>query len=283
MSGFFSGLTGLFQRRAAREDTQSVNDNDTRRMPDLRLADPAKNEALEVARAGGEAKSDARLAQEQQKRHAIMEENPRLRKFPKTNPPHDAFYDAKQSLQGINDADDDLYRKPAVLPPNLKPLEHPAKAGSNLTNGPSSVEAAGSRRASQLPPSESKRPASAITSSQSSGRVDAAKTKQDIRHHYDTRMARRRQDADDTCAVQPGSDSADEQENEGIWDLIRCVIKDNDRPECRVAGCTRKAVAIWASDKAPNDEWPVCEPCQDDEFDGWPEGEEYEDVEEAGN
>lgn len=56
--------------------------------------------------------------------------------------------------------------------------------------------------------------------------------------------------------------------SEEVWDLLEV----NTNCECRMDGCKKKSVAIWAAD--PKDLWPVCHDCQELEFGGWPEGVE---------
>jgi len=68
--------------------------------------------------------------------------------------------------------------------------------------------------------------------------------------------------------------SGEEGENEGIWDLIRVIPATEEKVECRHDDCCNRAVAVWATDEHSEDEWPLCEEHQLEEFGGWPEGVE---------
>jgi hypothetical protein len=58
---------------------------------------------------------------------------------------------------------------------------------------------------------------------------------------------------------------------DAIWDVVHVIGKD-ETVCCRTEECEEVAVATWAMDLDPDDKWPLCEPCQDKEFGGWPEG-----------
>lgn len=247
MSSFLSALVGLFQRGPAADDTpQPVNVNDPRRVQDVGLAEIAKNEAQEEAQVGSEAKSEESLADGKRKRHAIEEDQQRLRKSAKTNrspsssspPPHDMSHDGKQALPKFDGADDDLDRKAAALPTNLKPVEHMARE-----------------------------PCRAASTTNKSSQVV-------VTHQYNLRSTCRLQEAAETHDVQHLSNAeGDVQSYDGIWDIVAKVSRDRNPLQCRMTGCTSKAVAIWASNMQPDDKWPLCESCQVDEFGGWPEEE----------
>jgi hypothetical protein len=61
------------------------------------------------------------------------------------------------------------------------------------------------------------------------------------------------------------------EEEEEVWDLIR-VVPESDDCVCRTEGCQKQAVATWASNVEPADKWDMCEPCQELDFGGWPDG-----------
>jgi hypothetical protein len=68
-----------------------------------------------------------------------------------------------------------------------------------------------------------------------------------------------------------GLPSDEEGETDAVWDLIRVIPATDPKIECRYESCTERAIATWASDKDPQDEWPLCEKCQLEDFGGWPE------------
>ena len=68
--------------------------------------------------------------------------------------------------------------------------------------------------------------------------------------------------------------SEEEGETEGVWDLVRVIPATEKKVKCRHDDCSNRAVAVWATDKHPEDEWPLCEEHQLEEFGGWPEGVE---------
>ena len=63
------------------------------------------------------------------------------------------------------------------------------------------------------------------------------------------------------------------QQAEEVWDLVHVIPKHEVR-SCRVDGCKHPAVATWASNLEPEDQWDMCEECQLTDFGGWPEGVE---------
>ena len=69
--------------------------------------------------------------------------------------------------------------------------------------------------------------------------------------------------------VTPTSDKDDEEASE-VWDIIRVIPTAEEKIKCRYENCTEQAVATWASDKNPEDKWPLCEKCQLEDFGGWP-------------
>jgi hypothetical protein len=62
-----------------------------------------------------------------------------------------------------------------------------------------------------------------------------------------------------------------EEVRDEIWDIVHVIGKD-ETICCRTEECEEAAVATWAMNLDPDDKWPLCEPCQDREFGGWPEG-----------
>ncbi|KAL3927363.1 MAG: hypothetical protein SGBAC_013116 [Bacillariaceae sp.] len=66
-----------------------------------------------------------------------------------------------------------------------------------------------------------------------------------------------------------------------IWDMIRHANAEDKKIKCSANACKRAVVSVWATNLDPKAEWFTCEECQDDEFDGWPEGEEPESNREA--
>jgi hypothetical protein len=52
---------------------------------------------------------------------------------------------------------------------------------------------------------------------------------------------------------------------EAKWDIVR-VLEDPNACDCRTGKCERKAVAVWASNLDPTDEWPMCKVCQEKDF-----------------
>eukprot|EP00980_Cylindrotheca_fusiformis_P023372 scaffold10429_cov126-Cylindrotheca_fusiformis.AAC.3 len=86
-------------------------------------------------------------------------------------------------------------------------------------------------------------------------------------------MARKSKDDktnDKSNKVSPPNDGDGHVEEE-LWDLIRVVPKQEDCV-CRTEGCQNQAVATWASNLEPDDKWDLCEPCQEQDLGGWPEG-----------
>eukprot|EP00536_Pseudo-nitzschia_multiseries_P009824 jgi/Psemu1/325786/estExt_fgenesh1_pg.C_2860001 len=79
-------------------------------------------------------------------------------------------------------------------------------------------------------------------------------------------------------SVTTGTDNSNEDEEDDngevseVWDIIRVIPTAEEKIECRYENCSKQAVATWASDKAPDDKWPLCEECQLEDFGGWPEG-----------
>lgn len=65
--------------------------------------------------------------------------------------------------------------------------------------------------------------------------------------------------------------TVDDGQEEGLWDIVRVAAK-GDATLCKTDDCQQVAVATWAPNVNPHDEWPMCESCQKKEFDGWPEG-----------
>ena len=74
--------------------------------------------------------------------------------------------------------------------------------------------------------------------------------------------------------VKDNGDNEDEDEVSEVWDIIRVIPTAEEKIECRYENCSKKAVAVWASDKAPDNKWSLCEKCQLEDFGGWPEGVE---------
>jgi hypothetical protein len=62
-----------------------------------------------------------------------------------------------------------------------------------------------------------------------------------------------------------------EDKYDGVWDLVEEIVGASNET-CRMDDCNDSAVAVWATDKNENDEWPMCEKCQFTEFGGWPKG-----------
>ena len=69
-----------------------------------------------------------------------------------------------------------------------------------------------------------------------------------------------------------------DDEKEEVWDMVR-VIPTKEKCACRTEGCKGIAVATWASNLEPDDEWDTCEDCQLKDFGGWPEGVDHPDDE----
>ena len=71
----------------------------------------------------------------------------------------------------------------------------------------------------------------------------------------------------------------EELPEETTWDLVT-VLDDSKEQErainCRT--CAATAVAIWQSTDDPNglDLWPLCEPCQEKDFGGWPDDDKVD-------
>ena len=84
--------------------------------------------------------------------------------------------------------------------------------------------------------------------------------------------------------IAENNDISENEINEGsekdieLWDIDRVIPTDEDIVECRTGGCTYPAVAIWRSNKNPNDKWALCEDCQLEEYGGWPEKDEDNDA-----
>ena len=70
------------------------------------------------------------------------------------------------------------------------------------------------------------------------------------------------------------SNPDDASEDGGVWDILRVIPTAEEKTVCRYEHCSEQAVAIWATDKNPQDNWPLCEKCQLQDFGGWPEGVE---------
>jgi hypothetical protein len=64
----------------------------------------------------------------------------------------------------------------------------------------------------------------------------------------------------------------EENSQEELWDVIEVIQGTTDRI-CRMDGCNSAAVAVWKSSLVndPDDVWLMCEPCQEEQFDGWPD------------
>lgn len=58
-------------------------------------------------------------------------------------------------------------------------------------------------------------------------------------------------------------------EQPSLWDLIK-ILDKTCRDVCRMEGCNRTAMVVWAENLNPTDTWPLCEECQEHEFGGWP-------------
>lgn len=71
----------------------------------------------------------------------------------------------------------------------------------------------------------------------------------------------------DQALVAGGGD----EEREEIWDIVHVIGKD-ETIRCMARDCKAAAVATWATNLDPDIKWHVCEPCQFDDFGGWPEG-----------
>ena len=68
----------------------------------------------------------------------------------------------------------------------------------------------------------------------------------------------------------------EEEEPEEVWELKRVLVAGQaDAHHCRMEGCAKEAVVVWHG-ADPDDEWPMCEDCQESEFGGWPEGVQRE-------
>ncbi len=59
-----------------------------------------------------------------------------------------------------------------------------------------------------------------------------------------------------------------------VWDITRVIPTAEEKIKCRYEHCSEQAVATWATNKDPEDKWPLCEKCQFEDFGGWPEGVE---------
>ncbi len=76
-------------------------------------------------------------------------------------------------------------------------------------------------------------------------------------------------------SAEPGKlASNEESEVDEVWDILRVIPMAEEKIECRYEHCCEQAVAIWATDKDPQEKWPLCEKCQLQDFGGWPEGVE---------
>lgn len=60
---------------------------------------------------------------------------------------------------------------------------------------------------------------------------------------------------------------------EEVWDIIEVLQDKQTDHVCRTDGCNSAAVAVWKSNLLddPSDVWPMCEPCQEQSFGGWPD------------
>ena len=67
------------------------------------------------------------------------------------------------------------------------------------------------------------------------------------------------------------SNGGEENEEEEVWDIVHVAVEGKDET-CRTDGCEQVAVATWATNKVPDEKWPLCEACQEKDFGGWPEG-----------
>lgn len=75
-----------------------------------------------------------------------------------------------------------------------------------------------------------------------------------------------------------GGDEDDDNDSGDLWDLVRVLSSPPTPSEsesvanatCRMDGCNNKAIVVWAQQRHPEDEWPMCETCQESEFGGWP-------------
>ncbi len=77
---------------------------------------------------------------------------------------------------------------------------------------------------------------------------------------------------EDDAREQGRSPSGEENEDNEVWDIVRVIPTAEEKLVCRSEHCSEKAVAIWATDRDPQDKWPLCEKCQLKDFGGWPEG-----------
>src|SRR3569623_156873 len=85
----------------------------------------------------------------------------------------------------------------------------------------------------------------------------------------------------ETMSEESVQDVSDTTEEQGVWDLVRVLSPQPfsqesntvvTPTECRMDGCEKAAIVVWAESLRLEDEWPLCEGCQEKEFGGWPEG-----------
>jgi len=76
--------------------------------------------------------------------------------------------------------------------------------------------------------------------------------------------------ADDKETLENGVEE-EEDGPQSVWDMIRVLEAADGAIPCRMDGCDRRAVSVW-KDLATlsDDDFPICEPCQEVEFGGWP-------------
>ena len=82
-------------------------------------------------------------------------------------------------------------------------------------------------------------------------------------------------------AIAVGADAPpppQDEEEEDQWDLVRLLDDSSSSTTipCRTANCSGSAVAVWATHKAPTDEWNLCAACIYHDFGCAPDGSELQ-------